>query len=193
MERLNCMLIVNLRSVHDPGLTLWTWYVAAIEGFVHPGLRRNFRLDAYLNKTLNHLFKQLARFIHIPPQNATISFLNAIRPFLTMIVERASHKLAYLEDIPGSRCGPEDGPWPRSYQVLSEKDVWRELRILAKPQSTQFDPEGRYKADSINFQPSPTTKTQDRYVVTQLEVHGRRWSFTGVFDGTYALSKKTHH
>jgi pyruvate dehydrogenase phosphatase len=107
-----------------------------------------------------------------------------------MIVERASHKWAYLEDIPGSRCGPEDGPWPRAYQVLSEKDLWRELRILAKPQSIQFDPEGRYKADSINFQPSPTTKTQDRYVVTQLEVHGRLWPFTGVFDGMYSLSKK---
>jgi pyruvate dehydrogenase phosphatase len=43
--------------------------------------------------------------------------------------------------------------------------------------------EGRYKADCINFQPSPTTKTQDRYVVTQLEVDGRLWTFTGVFDG----------
>ena len=106
-----------------------------------------------------------------------------------MIVERASHKWAYLEDIPGSRCGPEDGPWPRSYHVLSEKDLWRELRILAKPQSIHFHPEGRYKADSINFQPSPTTKTQDRYVVTQLEVHGRLWSFTGVFDGMYSVSK----
>ncbi|KAF8810039.1 protein serine/threonine phosphatase 2C [Phlegmacium glaucopus] len=101
-----------------------------------------------------------------------------------MIVERASYKWAYSEDIPGSRCGPEDGPWPRSYKVLNEKDLWRELRILAKPQSLKLDPaEGRYKADSINFQPSPTTKTQDRYVVTQLEVHGRLWTFTGVFDG----------
>jgi pyruvate dehydrogenase phosphatase len=106
-----------------------------------------------------------------------------------MIVERASSssKWAYSEDIPGSRCGPEDGPWPRSYQVLNEKDLWRELRILAKPQSLKLDPEGRYKADSINFQPSPTTKTQDRYVVTQLEVHGRLWTFTGVFDGMYSF------
>jgi pyruvate dehydrogenase phosphatase len=104
-----------------------------------------------------------------------------------MIVERASHRWAYSEDIPGSRCGPEDGPWPRSYQVLSEKELWRELRILAKPQSLKLDPEGRYRADSINFQPSPTTKTQDRYVVTQLEVHGRLWTFTGVFDGTYCF------
>ncbi|KAF9036833.1 phosphatase 2C-like domain-containing protein [Panaeolus papilionaceus] len=101
-----------------------------------------------------------------------------------MIVERASsYNWAYSEDIPGSRCGPEDGPWPRSYQVLDEQELWRELRILARPQSMQFDAEGKYKADSINFQPSPTTKTQDRYVVTQLEVHGRLWAFTGVFDG----------
>ncbi|KAF8162798.1 phosphatase 2C-like domain-containing protein [Crassisporium funariophilum] len=100
-----------------------------------------------------------------------------------MIVERASHNWAYSEDIPGSRCGPEDGPWPRSYQVLDEQNLWRELRILAKPQSSKLDPQGRYKADSINFQPSPTTKTQDRYVVTQLDVHGRLWTFTGVFDG----------
>lgn len=102
-----------------------------------------------------------------------------------MIVQRTSYKWAYSEDIPGSRCGPEDGPWPRSYKVLNEKDLWRELRVLAKPQSLKLDPEGKYKADSINFQPSPATKTQDRYVVTQLEVHGRLWAFTGVFDGTY--------
>lgn len=102
-----------------------------------------------------------------------------------MIVRRASHKWAYSEDIPGSRCGPEDGPWPRSYKVLSEKDLWRELRVLSQPHTLKLDPEGRYKADSINFQPSLTTKTQDRYVVTQLEVHGRLWTFTGVFDGTY--------
>ncbi|KAF8898213.1 phosphatase 2C-like domain-containing protein [Gymnopilus junonius] len=98
-----------------------------------------------------------------------------------MIVERASsYNWAYSEDIPGNRCGPEDGPWPRPYQVLDEDELWRELRILAKPQSSQL---GNYKADSINFQPSPTTKTQDRYVVTQLDVHGRLWTFTGVFDG----------
>ncbi|PPQ82353.1 hypothetical protein CVT25_008314 [Psilocybe cyanescens] len=100
-----------------------------------------------------------------------------------MIVERASYNWAYSEDIPGSRCGPEDGPWPRPYQVLNEGELWRELRTLAKPQTSQLGKEGKFKADSINFQPSPTTKTQDRYVVTQLEVHGRLWAFTGVFDG----------
>lgn len=94
------------------------------------------------------------------------------------------HKtLAYSEDIPGSRCGPEDGPWPRPYQLLNETELWRELRTLARPQTLSLGPEGKFKADSINFQPSHSTKTQDRYVVTQLEVHGRMWSFTGVFDG----------
>jgi len=106
-----------------------------------------------------------------------------------MLIERASYNWAYSEDIPGSRCGPEDGPWPRSYQVLDEDNLWRELRVLAKPQSTQLGAAGGFKADSINFQPSPSTKTQDRYVVTQLDVNGRLWSFTGVFDGVYSLWK----
>ncbi|KAG6856737.1 hypothetical protein H0H87_001337 [Tephrocybe sp. NHM501043] len=101
-----------------------------------------------------------------------------------MLFERASYSWAYSEDIPGTRCGPEDGPWPRSYQVLAEPDLWRELRVLAKPQTTVFDSHNGWGADSINFQPSPTTKTQDRYIVTQLDILGRMWTLTGVFDGT---------
>lgn len=106
-----------------------------------------------------------------------------------MIVERASYNWAYAEDIPGSRCGPEDGPWPRSYQVLNEDELWRELRILAKPHSIPLHSttKERWKADALNFQPSPSTKTQDRYVVTQLDVHGQLWTFTGVFDGAFLL------
>ena len=47
----------------------------------------------------------------------------------------------------------------------------------------------RYVADSIDFRPFPTTKTQDPYVlVTQLGVHGRRWAFTGVIDGNQLKS-----
>ncbi|ESK85253.1 mitochondrial type 2c protein phosphatase involved in regulation of pyruvate dehydrogenase activity [Moniliophthora roreri MCA 2997] len=90
---------------------------------------------------------------------------------------------AYSEDIPGSRCGPDDGPWPRPYQILEEEDIWRELRFLAKPQTFHFDTSRGWRADSINFQPSPSTRTQDRYVVKQLEINGRQWSLTGVFDG----------
>lgn len=103
--------------------------------------------------------------------------------------EHASRNWAYSEDIPGSRCGPEDGPWPRPYRLLEEDELWRELRVLARPQSLKLDSKGRFKADSVNFQPSSTTKTQDRYVATQLEVKGRLWSFTGVFDGELSCQR----
>lgn len=108
-----------------------------------------------------------------------------------MLVERASYNWAYSEDIPGSRCGPEDGPWPRSYQVLNEPELWRELRALAKPQSIVFNERRGWRADSINFQPSSNTKTQDRYIVTQLDILGQPWALTGVFDGklTHALTE----
>lgn len=98
-------------------------------------------------------------------------------------MQRASYNWAYSEDIPGSRCGPDDGPWPRAYKVLSEPDIWRELRVQARPQTIQFDAKHGWRADSINFQPSPSTRTQDRYVLKQLQIHGRLWSLTGVFDG----------
>lgn len=93
--------------------------------------------------------------------------------------------LAELSDIPGTRCGPEDGPWPRSYQLLEEPDIWREMSAFAKPQSVILDPKQGYRADAINFQPCLNTRTQDRYVVQQLQVHGRTWTLTGVFDGKY--------
>ncbi|KIY68778.1 protein serine/threonine phosphatase 2C [Cylindrobasidium torrendii FP15055 ss-10] len=77
-------------------------------------------------------------------------------------------------------CGPEDGPWPRQFQVLDEEETAKELRALAKPQSAVLD--GR-RVDSLNFQPSPTYRTQDRYVVRTVDVGGRLWTLTGVFDG----------
>ncbi|KAF8913368.1 phosphatase 2C-like domain-containing protein [Mucidula mucida] len=101
---------------------------------------------------------------------------------VALVQQRTPFKLdwAYADDIPGSRCGPEDGPWPRPYQVLSDGEVVKELQALAKPQSVQLA--GR-RADSVNFQPSPSTRTQDRYVIKTLTVGGREWSLTGVFDG----------
>ena len=98
-----------------------------------------------------------------------------------MITQRAAYGLAYPADIPGSRCGPEDGPWPRSYQILNGPDLWRELVLLAKPQSFTLD--ASHRADSVNFQPCPRARTQDRYVVRQLNVRGRCWTLAGVFDG----------
>lgn len=91
--------------------------------------------------------------------------------------------LAYDSDIPGTRCGPEDGPWPRSYQVLHEPDIWREMSAFAKPQSVVLDPVRGLWADAINFQPCLTSRTQDRYVIQRLDVHGLTWTLTGVFDG----------
>ena len=128
------------------------------------------------------------------PQHAAhlvtiLSFASILRPFRilwSMLVHRAPLGYAYPEDIPGSRCSPDDGSWPRPYKILQEDDLWRELATVAKPQSTVFD--SHWRADSVNFQPSPQTKTQDRYVVTQLDIHGRMWTFTGVFDGTITSS-----
>jgi hypothetical protein len=95
-----------------------------------------------------------------------------------------TQSLAYLHDIPGSRCGPEDGPWPRSYQVLDSTDILRELSALAKPQNWTFSTYDKWrKVDTLNFQPCPRTRTQDRYVVQQLDIHGKQWTLTGVFDG----------
>ncbi|KAF8992705.1 hypothetical protein BDZ89DRAFT_120825 [Hymenopellis radicata] len=101
---------------------------------------------------------------------------------MVALVQQRTFKLdwAYADDIPGSRCGPEDGPWPRPYQVLSDGEVVKELQALAKPQSVEL---ADRRADSLNFQPSPSTRTQDRYVIKSLTVGGREWSLTGVFDG----------
>jgi len=102
-----------------------------------------------------------------------------------MFAERPPlHNLAYLHDIPGTRVGPEDGPWPRSYQVLDDSEIWKELSALARPQSWSFRTSGEVKrVDSLNFQPCPRTRTQDRYVVKQLDIHGKMWTLTAVFDG----------
>ena len=98
-----------------------------------------------------------------------------------MVARSTVYDWAYFHDIPGSRCGPEDGPWPRSYQVLDDTEIWKELTLLAKPQSVALGT--HRKVDCINFQPCPRSRTQDRYVVRQLNIHGRLWTLTGVFDG----------
>lgn len=38
---------------------------------------------------------------------------------------------------------------------------------------------------SVNFQPAPNSRSQDRWVVRQFEINGGLWSLTGVFDGAY--------
>lgn len=106
---------------------------------------------------------------------------------------------AYPEDIPGARCTPEDGPWPRAYYLLDEAEIWDEFQRLADPSSIVFSPEKGWRADAVNFQPSLAAITQDRYVLRQLSVHGRLWSLTGVFDGGWSsffahnAPYQTHH
>ncbi|KAF8191592.1 phosphatase 2C-like domain-containing protein [Mycena galopus ATCC 62051] len=90
---------------------------------------------------------------------------------------------AYPEDIPGSRCTPEDGPWPRAFFLLDEAEIWEEFQRLADPSSLLFNAEKNWRADGVNFQPSPMASTQDRYILKQLNIHGRLWALTGVFDG----------
>ena len=93
----------------------------------------------------------------------------------------AVQDVAYDVEIPGSRVGPEDGPWPRPYHILAGAELARELELMAKPLSFPIGP--RYSAYGVNFQPCHVYSTQDRYTVQQLNVHGRVWTFTGVFDG----------
>ncbi|KAJ7184502.1 phosphatase 2C-like domain-containing protein [Mycena filopes] len=90
---------------------------------------------------------------------------------------------AYPEDLPGSRCTPEDGPWPRAYYLLDEAEIWEEFEQFADPSSLLFSAEKGWRADGVNFQPAPDLPTLDRYVLRQLNVRGRLWTLTGVFDG----------
>jgi pyruvate dehydrogenase phosphatase len=57
------------------------------------------------------------------------------------------------------------------------------LKQLARPHSVTWDYDTGWRADSLNFQPSPNARTQDRYVATQIDIRGRKWTLTGVFDG----------
>jgi pyruvate dehydrogenase phosphatase len=91
------------------------------------------------------------------------------------------HSVAYLHEIPGARCGPEDNS-PKAYTILQDSShIWEEMSVLARPESMQFGDQG-LKADSLNFQPCPTARSQDRCVVQQLDIHGKSWMLTGVFD-----------
>ena len=80
---------------------------------------------------------------------------------------------------------PEDSPLRCTFEPLSEHDVAQRLETLAKPERTIFDAARGHLADAIAFQPCTRYKSQDRFVVRQIDVHGRKWSFTAVFDGAF--------
>ncbi|KAH7890063.1 phosphatase 2C-like domain-containing protein [Phlebopus sp. FC_14] len=90
---------------------------------------------------------------------------------------------AWYHDIPGSICGPEDGPWPRSFKDLGMPEAWKTLSLASETQSLNFGAGGRWRADALNFQPFPGVTSQDRYAIQRLNIRGRTWTLTAVFDG----------
>lgn len=89
---------------------------------------------------------------------------------------------ASFGDIPGSLCSPSDG-WPRPFQNLSYNTAWERLAAASNLHSVQFDSSGRWRADALNFQPCAQAPSQDRYAIQQINIQGRIWTLTAVFDG----------
>lgn len=92
----------------------------------------------------------------------------------------------WYDDIPGSICGPEDGPWPRSFTPLGTSEAWAKLAQTSDPQTMSYGTRGQWSAHAVNFQPFPGTGSQDRYAMQRLNIGGRTWVFTAVFDGEWA-------
>jgi pyruvate dehydrogenase phosphatase len=80
---------------------------------------------------------------------------------------------------------PDDSPLRCAFVPLSEHDLTQRLAALAKPERTVFDAARGHLADAVAFQPCARYNSQDRFVVRQIEVHGKKWTFTGVFDGAF--------
>jgi pyruvate dehydrogenase phosphatase len=78
---------------------------------------------------------------------------------------------------------PDDDPLLCAFEPLSEDDVTQRLTALANPERTVFDVARGHLADTVAFQPCLRYSSQDRFVAQQLDVHGQKWTFTGVFDG----------
>ncbi|KAI0291425.1 phosphatase 2C-like domain-containing protein [Russula brevipes] len=78
---------------------------------------------------------------------------------------------------------PDDSPLRCAFVPLSEHDIAQRLAALAKPERTVFDAARGRLADAVAFQPCTRYNSQDRFVVRQIDVHGKKWTFTGVFDG----------
>ncbi len=79
---------------------------------------------------------------------------------------------------------PDDSPLRCAFVPLSETDLTQRLKALAKPERSVFDATRGHLADAVAFQPCTRYDSQDRFTVRQLDVHGKKWTFTGVFDGT---------
>lgn len=96
----------------------------------------------------------------------------------------SSSQVVWYDEIPGSICGPEDGPWPRPFTNLDAPEAWNRLSDSSNPESLNYGTGGRrWRADALNFQPCRGAKSQDRYAMQQLDIRGRIWTLTAVFDG----------
>lgn len=96
--------------------------------------------------------------------------------------------LACHADIPNSRIESE-ATWPLRYRILTKEEASTKLLSLANAQSIVPDPAWGLQVDSVSFQPCTSYESQDRYAVRQLDVHGRAWSLTAIFDGLpFAIS-----
>ncbi|KAG6375879.1 phosphatase 2C-like domain-containing protein [Boletus reticuloceps] len=51
---------------------------------------------------------------------------------------RSSSSQVWYDDIPGSICGPEDGPWPRTFTRLSTSEARTRLAQASDPQSMSY-------------------------------------------------------
>lgn len=102
-----------------------------------------------------------------------------------MTITRETIQLAQAAEMPGTRCDPEDEIWPCPYTVLPEPELTRELFAAAQSEHVVLDARRGWRADCVTFQPCVYARSQDRHVVKRLDVHGRAWTLTAVFDGVY--------
>jgi len=78
---------------------------------------------------------------------------------------------------------PDGAPLRCTFVPLSEADLVQRLKALAKLEWTVFDAMCGHLVDAVAFQPCTRYNSQDRFVVRQLDVHGKNWIFMGIFDG----------
>lgn len=97
--------------------------------------------------------------------------------------QASTHATAYSKTI--HNCLSNESLTYAPYVSLASSEVSSLLDELAHPYTIPLHSDVRkgLKADGVNFQPCKASRTMDRYVVEQIEVSGRVWTLTGVFDG----------
>ena len=73
------------------------------------------------------------------------------------------------------------GPHKWTYRMLEEPQLTQELARVSGATS-------KGRADVVSFQPCPSfdARSQDRAIVEEWNISGRRWTFTVVLDGEKA-------